>query len=177
MTKTNLFYISHHFPNAVREKTAPATASFIKNNKLNKIDIAALLFRAFPMVSHARIQRPQTRRIWSFVTSPRSSFIPSIQPSIFSISSPQQTRVPPPTSTTMTTLPQTLQRYFSPSVSTTMFATFPVIGFLSDISPGFLISPKSADYVTFATCANAVSLFPVLTESKLVPSPLNHPSR
>ena len=42
--------------------------------------------------------------------------------SIFSISSPQQTRVPPPTSVTVTSLPQILHRYFSPTFSTPMLA-------------------------------------------------------
>ena len=40
------------------------------------------------------------------------------------MSSPQQTSVPPPTLSTVTSLPQTLHRYFSPTCSTAMLPSF-----------------------------------------------------
>jgi hypothetical protein len=138
MTKNKTFYISHHFPSAVRDKDAPEPAAFYEKSK--KVYKAPLPILYFSWLSHALIHRSQMRRIQSCVFSPRRAFIPFIQPSIFSISSPQQTRVPPPASNTTTTFPQTLQRYFSPSASTTMSATFHL--FLAGVFLEVFISGK-----------------------------------
>ena len=55
-----------------------------------------------------------------------------------SISSPQQTRVPPPTLVTVTSLPQTLHRYFSPIFLTPMF-TPPFSGVRRALAASFLL--------------------------------------
>jgi len=60
----------------------------------------------------------------SLSTSGRSRTIQlSYSESTFSISSPQQTRVPPPTLVTATSLPQMLHLYFSPTFSTAISKT------------------------------------------------------